>query len=212
MRQLVQPDLSVVGYIEDCLKYADNVAGLAGGEQTAHLGWLNTQFPHEDAIPTDVAVPCWFDYFSGPDNLGHVVWSVPGQGFYSSPYNKPSGHNVLNSIAQIEQLYSCKYVGWSEDISGLKVVEGGNMTHQQNMDGARTLRLLAGESVAEANTHVENDANHMDADPTYWAGLALQLYNGEWQALAADATKYRQGQVAPKTVVIDNINYVPGGK
>lgn len=73
------------------------------------------------------------------------------------------------------------------------LTKGNRMTHDQNLNFARTLRLLAGESVADANTHVEDDANHMDADPNYGAALALQLYNGEWQTLAGDATKYRQG-------------------
>lgn len=71
--------------------------------------------------------------------------------------------------------------------------KGNKVTHQQNIDLARTLRLLAGESVAETNLHVEDDANHMDADPLYGLALAKQLYNGEWQVLAGDATKFRQG-------------------
>lgn len=126
-KQLVQPDLSVVGYIAECLRYADNVAGLSNGEQTAWIAWQNTQFPHTDSTPGNVAVPCWFSYYSGGFNLGHVVWSIPGQGYYSSPWDRPKGHNVLSSIAEVERLYGCRYVGWSEDISGLRVVKGGNV-------------------------------------------------------------------------------------
>lgn len=133
-RQLVQPNLSVSGRIGWCLEYADKVAGLNGGEPSAWDAWNMTEFPHVDAIPTDVAVPCWFSYFTPEEvNLGHVVWSIPGQGFYSSPYNKPTGHNVLSSIAEVERLYGCRYVGWSEDISDLRVVEGGDMDDKDTL-------------------------------------------------------------------------------
>lgn len=70
---------------------------------------------------------------------------------------------------------------------------GSFMNQDQAIDLARTLRLLAGESVDEANSHVEDDANHIVADSLYATALAKQLYNGEWQNLANDATKYRQG-------------------
>lgn len=134
--QLVAPDLSVVGHIAYCLEYADNVAGLSNGEYSAWIAWQNTQFPHTDPIPTDVAVPCWFEYYSGGVNLGHVVWSIQGQQFYSSPYKQTIGHNVMNSIAEVEQLYGVKYVGWSEDISGLKVVTEGDLPMGVKLMGA----------------------------------------------------------------------------
>lgn len=140
MIQLVQPNLSIIGRIAWCLEYTRKMFGAPVVEPTAWSAWEASQFKHFDAVPTDVAVPCWFEYPVGSQGPGHVVDSVPGKGFYSSPYSTyttaqyQQGNNtraVLPSIAEVERLYHCKYVGWSEDISGVRVVmEGDDMQSQ----------------------------------------------------------------------------------
>lgn len=91
----------------------------------------------------------------------------------------------------------------------LKFKKGAKMTHDQNIELARYYRLLAGESVEEANSHVEDDARHMDADPLYGLALVKQLYNGEWQTLANDATRFRKGVT---DVVVNGQKFVPESK
>lgn len=125
MIQLVPPDLTVEGTIAYCLEYAAKVFHCTTGMYSAWDAWKSTLYPHHDPIPTDVSVPVWFDYYTDGYRYGHVAVSVPGKGFYSSPYNKPTGHNVLSSISEIERLYGVKYVGWSEDILERRVVKKG---------------------------------------------------------------------------------------
>lgn len=126
MQQLVQPDLTATGSIGWCLQYAARVFHCTGTSPYAWTAWEATQFKHTDQIPIDVAVPCWFSFMVGPVDEGHVVVSVPGKGFYSSPWKQGTDHAVLPSIAEIERIYGAKYVGWSEDILGLRVAQGGN--------------------------------------------------------------------------------------
>lgn len=125
MNQLINPDLSIVGEIGMCLHYAGLVFGISSGPDTAWKAWQQTQFKHTDQnFPSGVSFPVWF---SGAGGAGHVAVYTPN-GIYSSPYSLASGHNVLSSIAQVEKLYGVKYVGWSEDIEGKRVIEGGDMS------------------------------------------------------------------------------------
>ena len=123
MQQLVQPNLGTVGRSGWCLAYAENVFNAPHIEPTAWNAWERTQFKHTDDLP-DVCVPVWFDYWQDGIRYGHVAVWVPGQGVYSSPYNNYTTHAVLGSIAEVERIYDCKYVGWSEDISTLRVAIG----------------------------------------------------------------------------------------
>lgn len=135
MTQLIQPDLTVVAPAGMCLNYAQKVYHVPHKYDSAWANWEASPTKHTDAIPTDVAVPCWFSYSARIagiyKNWGHVVVSVPGKGFYSSPYADRIGFDVLKSIAEIERKYSIggtvKYVGWTEDIADVKVVEGDDM-------------------------------------------------------------------------------------
>ena len=127
MIQLVQPNLSITGQVGWCLQYARQVFGAPVVEAMAWTAWINTDFKHGTNEPMpDVSVPVWFDYYQNGIQYGHVAVYVPGKGFYSSPYKSTQTHAVLPSISEVERIYGCKYVGWSEDISNVRVA-GGNM-------------------------------------------------------------------------------------
>lgn len=123
MQQLVQPNLSVVGKSGWCLDYARRVFGAGVVEATAWQGWENAKYKHTDGLP-NVSVPVWFDYWQDGIRYGHVAVYVPGQGVYSSPWQTTYGHAVLNSVQEVERIYGVKYVGWSEDISNVRVASG----------------------------------------------------------------------------------------
>lgn len=152
MKQLVQPDTSVVGTVGYCLQYADRVFGMSHGEKSAWIAWEATQFKHTDPIP-DNAVPMWYSYWATIGgvyaNWGHVTVNVPGEGIYSSPIKAGTTHNVLHSIDEVERVYGVKYVGWSEDISNLRVVEGEEMVTWNNGDTYNLLYRSVGIDVAE---------------------------------------------------------------
>lgn len=121
--QLIQPNLNVTGQIGWCLQYARQMFGRPPVEDSAWNAWLRATKHTDRNYPRDVAVPLWFSYFTGGVNKGHVVVAVPGKGLYSSPWQLGTTHAVLSSIEEVEQKYGAKYVGWSEDISGAKVIQ-----------------------------------------------------------------------------------------
>lgn len=133
MKQLVNPDTSVENYAGMCLAFAQSVYGAPIRYRSAWEAWEATQYKHEDDLP-DVSVPVWFSHYGTYgkpptyDNWGHVVAYVPGSGFLSSPVGKLGtyGQSWLGSISEVERTFNAKYVGWTEDINGLRVAEPGN--------------------------------------------------------------------------------------
>lgn len=132
MKQLVSPNLNVTGQSGWCLWYTQESYGVPHIYDTAWEAWLATQFKHETIDLPDVSVPVWFDYWENDIRYGHSAFYVPGQGVYSSPYNSYTSHAVLQSIEEVERIYGVTYVGWSEDISGVKIVEEDDMKATAN--------------------------------------------------------------------------------
>lgn len=130
MIQLVQPDTSVVGRIGYCLEMAENVYHTPHEYDNATEAYHATQFKHTDALP-DASVPVWFSYIQNGVDLGHVVAYVPGRGFLSSPFKQNGTQVWFNSIADVEKTLSCHYLGWSEDIANVRIVEDNNMTQSE---------------------------------------------------------------------------------
>lgn len=145
--QLVNPKLTTVGTITRCLEYARKMFGAPAVERTAWLAWKNAQYRHTDALPTGVAYPLWFSYWGTIDgvydNYGHVVVYVPGEGYYSSPWQQGTTHAVLSSVAEVEATYYAKYVGWTEDISTIRVVEPQKDTMIESNEDVDQLYLTA---------------------------------------------------------------------
>lgn len=129
--QLIQPNLGVKGTLGNCLMYSREVFGIAKKYDSAWEGWSNSALKHGDQSFPSVAVPVWFEhwgtYGSPPKygNWGHVAVRMPNGQIYSSPYNSRTSHAVLSSIQEVEKLYKCKYVGWSEDVNGVRVAKPG---------------------------------------------------------------------------------------
>lgn len=161
--QTITLNLNAIGEVAYCLRYADAVAGLGHGEDTAWIGWENTVGDNHDTtvpLPTDVAVPVWFSYYSKGVNLGHVAWNVPGIGFYSSPYSTSKSAEyqqgtttraVLPSIAEIERIYGVTYVGWSEYISGEQVIKGESMEQPTPKQVGDIYTAMTGQDISQAD-------------------------------------------------------------
>lgn len=161
MRQLVGVNLSVVGRAYECLSYAEYVFGAPHIEACAWDAWNAAQFKHTDNPPGDVAVPIWFSWVGTVDgvrkNWGHAAVYVPGSGVYCTPLNG-TGHYRADSIDQLARTFGVQYVGWSEDISTLRVVgedtvaDSGIVTKDQIPDLVR-LNLLR-EPNPDDNIHI----------------------------------------------------------
>lgn len=123
--QLVQPDLSVVGRLTWCLEYARKVFKAPVVEPTAWKAWEATKYKHDHKNFPNVAVPVWFSYtdtLNGvTQNWGHVAVRLPNGQIYSSPMQSGKSNAVFNSVEALDKFLGSKYVGWSEDISNVRV-------------------------------------------------------------------------------------------
>lgn len=127
--QLVDPDASVNDYAGFCLRFAQSVYSAPAQYRSAWEAWNATEYKHEtsESIPY-VSVPVWFSHFGtygnppSYENWGHVVAYIPGEGYLSSP-GAGYGSKMLDSIEAVESYFNAKYVGWSEDLNGLRIAE-----------------------------------------------------------------------------------------
>lgn len=176
--QLKQPNLATVGALGYCLKYAREVFGVASKYATAWDGWVNAKFKHQDQNFPNVAVPIWFSYPPGGTSPGHVAVRLGNGQIYSSPYQSNTTHAVLNSIAEVEQHYRAKYVGWSEDINDVKVIDlGADMTLDQAKELVKQIGIISGDANVSKDSWITDQANHVVADPNYAAALIRQELN-----------------------------------
>lgn len=132
--QLVQPNPNTVGNVGYCLAFGESAFNTPHLHPNAFSAWQATQFKHpNEEPPTDVSVPIWFSYMIGSVNEGHIAINIPGRGILSSPYKIGTTQAWLPSIAELERIYSdngihpLTYLGWSEDIAGIRVVESINV-------------------------------------------------------------------------------------
>lgn len=122
--QLVKFNTAQKGRSGWCLEYVRKGFGAPVVEPTAWKAWQKAKYKHTGSRTMPKAqVPVFFSYTENGINYGHVVAWVPGKGFYSSPFNNFTSHAVLKTLGEVERIYGCKYVGWAEDISKVRVVK-----------------------------------------------------------------------------------------
>lgn len=179
MRQLVTPNLSTVGLVGWCLKFVEDAYSTPHLGATATDAWHATQFPHTDALPA-AQVPVWFSYYEGGENYGHVAINIPGQGVLSSPYKQDNTQQWFASIAQCEQVLNCKYLGWSEDLATVRLVEGETMTQD------------AVEKLVSKTYRVATDIDATPEQAGYWVSRIMADNNTAYElAVALGADDYK---------------------
>lgn len=117
--QLKSPNLSVVGQDGLCLAYVTEVFGVPNKYSSATVAWEDAQYKHAgEQPPMGVSVPVWFSY-NGPD--GHVAGATPS-GVYSTT---AQGDKTFSSVSALVSWMGegFKYLGWSEDINNVRVVQ-----------------------------------------------------------------------------------------
>lgn len=118
--QLIQPNLTIVGQDGECLVYVREVFGVPAKYPTASAAWQNA-IQHTGTPPSNVAVPIWFSW----ETDGHVaVWD--NGTIYSTT---AQGDKTFSSIASLTAFIGegIEYLGWSEDINNVRVVQGASM-------------------------------------------------------------------------------------
>lgn len=127
--QLAGANPNTQDYAGMCLRFTQSVFGAPVKYRSAWDAWNATQFKHLDSsFPEGVASVVWFShwgsYGSPPsyENWGHVVTRFPDGRYLSSP-GSGYGQQWFNSIGDIERYFNAGFVGWSEDLNGLRIIE-----------------------------------------------------------------------------------------
>lgn len=155
--QLVAPRKGTQDGAGWCLRYAQSFFGAPVKHPSAWAAWNATVHKHGPNVPVPggVAVLLWFSHYgtygSPPTygNWGHVAIHVSGDAIYTSP-GSGWGFERWGTIAQIEQRFNCKYVGWSEDINGLRVVAPEALQPTQRQVGSNPVKRRADASTSSA--------------------------------------------------------------
>lgn len=130
MQQLIQPNLTVQGKAGWCLSVAQDVWGVPHLYPKAIDAWnASSASNHTDPLP-DVAVPVYWTFFDRTDGVeyGHIATYVPNRGIYSSPFNSSFGSEWYPSLQALTERVNqiaganCRYLGWSETLSGVQLV------------------------------------------------------------------------------------------
>lgn len=124
-----------------CLAYVKTAFGAYGSGTYAWQSWGRSIQHLDGNVPSGVYVPIWFSGYGG---LGHTAIYKDGK-IWSTPISHKPTADVWGSITTVEQKYGVKYVGWSEDIGGVRVIEnvieqGADVADKINLD---TNRILA---------------------------------------------------------------------
>lgn len=96
----------------------------------ARESWDASGFKHETNEMPGVPVPVFFSWVGTIDGVtkdwGDARIFVPGRGVFGSPlkWSDPVGNSWVADLNEIERLLpGAKYLGWTEDISGFRVVD-----------------------------------------------------------------------------------------
>lgn len=231
---LVPPRPWVVDRPGLCLRYAQSFFGAPVAHRSALDAWDATVYRHgpDEPIP-DVPVILWYSHVGAYDDgngpyrgvpvggladWGHVTPIVPGVGIYSSPANPYGGasFDVYGTIAEVEQAFNATYLGWSEDINGLRVaMPGPTITPHDEEEEDMNLYF---EAISNSSPLKPGD----DATSRIWAGerkikgitfssvwersadgSVRRLYKGEWEAIIAANEKI--GRTIPLAKVAGNV-------
>lgn len=131
-KALVAPRKDTRDYPGMCLRFSQTFFGAPVNYPDAWTAWQNQKFRHDASEPLpDVPVLLWFEHwgtYGDPPtykNWGHVAPYVPGDAIYSSPatWNAGWSQSRFATISDLERALNCRYVGWSEDLNGLRIAE-----------------------------------------------------------------------------------------
>lgn len=149
--QLIQPNYAINEVAGLCLQYARRTYNLPAVEPTAYAAYKNLKYFHADRNFPNASVPVWFEWYGdlggGRQRYDHVAVRDANGTVWSSPLTG-TGRAAFSSVDKLIQAFGngMKYLGWSEDISGTRVVNvGGEMiTREQYMQAAEAAGFMWG--------------------------------------------------------------------
>lgn len=129
-KQLITPILNTAGNIGYCLAFVESAYATPHLYPYAFTAWQSAVNKHGDQnFPEGMYVPIYFNYMVGNINEGHIAIRQPNGTILSSPWQSGTTQAILPSIAELIRIYSdngknpLTYLGWSEDLAGVQLVE-----------------------------------------------------------------------------------------
>lgn len=131
-KQLKAPILTTTDFAGWCLRFAQRAFNVPAKYGCAWDNWAASKTRHgtNEAPPDDVAVAIWYEWWGTIDgvykNWGDVAIHIPGKGVFGTPKRGAGKSSRWDGSIQARQAWlggKAKYVGWTEDIGGVKVVE-----------------------------------------------------------------------------------------
>lgn len=182
--QLVHPRLTTQSKAGWCLWFQEEDFGTPhlyqyaeDEDPTTTDAWSLAQFKHPgEQPPEDVCVPVYFSFFSVQDGReeGHIADHVPGRGVFSSPLDSSYGNQWFPSIqALVDRINkikgaNCRYLGYSEDLAGVRIVEINMDAHPYNEGDATNISVLTGYPLETMKGKVDwNDAYYSTVQPEF---------------------------------------------
>lgn len=166
-KALVAPRKSVTDGPGWCLRFAQSFFGAPVRYDSAWEAWQHTQYRHSpsEPLPGDVPVLLWFEHwgtYGTPPrygNWGDVRVHVPGDAIYGAPIAGTAwGQSRVGTIGEIERGIGARYVGWSEDINGLRVAAQEDEDDMFSDQDRALLKRIADNSLASYDALFKTDA------------------------------------------------------
>jgi hypothetical protein len=188
LTQIVPPNTSTVGKVGYCLAFGEDVFSAPHNlHKYATEAWLAAKYKHFDRNMPNVSVPVWFTYWATIAgiyrNWGHIVTWVPGRGFLSSPLQQDGTQQWLASLEEVEKRYKCTFVGYSEDISGKRVVINKENDMPNNGDVDNVYLEFNGRAATDEEKNVYTHKDWSAGDGLYY-GKVVPEVNGLKKSLA----------------------------
>jgi hypothetical protein len=136
-KQLVNPNTKTEDYAGMCLQFAQKVYNAPVKYATAWASWQATPNKHTNRNLPNASTVIWFDHWGTYNNVygqyGHVCAWVPGLGFLSSP-TQGYGQQIFSTIEDVEKSFNAKFVGWTETLNGLQIIEHFNDNNNEEIE------------------------------------------------------------------------------
>lgn len=133
-QQVIKPNPNIACIPDMCLEYVQDTFGIGARYGSAIEAWNASPYQHQDRnFPAGMWVPVWFS-LSLNEN-GHVALLAPDGSVYSSSdpdSHVPHHHPSLDAlIAYYQMVNPLTYLGWTEDVEGILVIQEEDMVNDE---------------------------------------------------------------------------------
>jgi hypothetical protein len=127
--QLVLPNLYVEDQAGFSLRHVQTCFGVPHKHSYAWVAWEATEHKHPMEDLPNAYVPVWFSSITSSSvmenfNQGHVLlWDPITQSLVGTPMSGYGQRSYTIDMVEKHSGGKTKYVGWSEDLNGLRIVK-----------------------------------------------------------------------------------------